>query len=163
MRRGPIISLLIIWLSILCSAFLQVLPLPPFIDLYIRPHWMLLTSLYWCLAMPHRFNIGSTWSAGLILDVLWGTTLGLNAIAFGLCGAFIVSQGHKIRSYSVWHQALILMIIVSIYQWIIATLISLIDDGIVPEHYYFACFVTLLAWPWVFFTLRKARRRLFLS
>lgn len=163
MRRSPITSLSLIWLSVICSALLQIIPLPPFIDFYIRPHWMLLACLYWCLSMPHRFNIGSAWVTGLILDVLWGMPLGLNALAFGLCGAFVVSQCQKIRSYSVWHQALIFMIIVAIYQWISATLISLLDNAIIPEHYYFSCFITLFAWPWIFFTLRRVRRRLFLS
>jgi rod shape-determining protein MreD len=163
MRRGPILSLAVIWLSIVCAAFLQIMPLPPFIDFYFRPHWMLLTCLYWCLAMPHRFNIGSAWVTGLMLDVLWGTTFGLNALVFGLCCAFVVQQCQRIRSYSVWHQALIFTVIVFIYQFLTATLASWLNDALIDNQYYFASLVTLLAWPWVFFTLRKIRRRLFLS
>lgn len=163
MRRGPLFSLVIIWLSILCAAFLQIMPLPPFFDAYIRPHWLLLTSLYWCLAMPHRFNVASAWVVGLMLDVLWGTTLGLNGLAFGLCSAIVVHQCQKIRSYSVWHQALIFTIVVVIYQFITATLTSWLDDALVDSHYYVASLISLLAWPWIFFTLRKTRRRFFLS
>ena len=32
MRRGSFFTLVIIWLSLICAAFLQVLPLPPFVD-----------------------------------------------------------------------------------------------------------------------------------
>jgi len=163
MRRGPIFSLVIIWLSMVCAAFLQIMPLPPFIDLYFRPHWVLLTCLYWCMAMPHRFNIGSAWVTGFLLDILWGSTLGLNALAIGLCCSFVIHQCQRIRSYSVWHQALILTTIVAIYQLMTATLSTWINDALIERHYYFASLVTLFAWPWIFFTLRKVRRRYFLS
>jgi len=163
MRSGPIFSLVIIWLSMVCAAFLQVMPLPPPIDLYFRPHWMLLTCLYWCLAMPHRFNIGSAWVTGLMLDVLWGATLGLNALAIGLCCAFVVHQCQRIRSYSVWHQALIMTVIVAIYQLMTATLATWLNEALIDSQYYLSSLITLLAWPWVFFTLRKVRRRFFLS
>ncbi|MGB0833967.1 MAG: rod shape-determining protein MreD [Psychrobium sp.] len=163
MRRGSLFTLVIIWLSLICVAFLQVLPLPPFVDEFLRPQWMLLTAMYWALALPHRFGIGSAWLAGLMLDILWGSTLGFNGLAFGLCAAFIVENCHKIRTYSVWHQALILLGVVLVYQLIFAGLSSWIDHALVPNSYYISSFITLLAWPWIFFTLRKVRRRLFLS
>lgn len=163
MRRGPIFSLAIIWLSVICGALLQIMPLPPLIDEYIRPHWMFLTCIYWCLAMPHRFNIGSAWSAGLLLDVLWGMTFGVNALVFGLCSAFVVHQCRKIRSYSVWYQALIFTILVALYQFLTAILAAWYNNALVPSSYYFTSLVTLIIWPWMFFTLRRVRRRFFLS
>ena len=163
MRRSPFFTFLIIWLSILCAALLQILPLPPLVDEYFRPQWMLLTAMYWALAVPNRFGIGSAWIAGLILDVLWGTTLGFNGVMFGLCAAFMVENNHKLRTYSVWHQSLILLGLVLVYQMLFGTLSSWLDDALVTNSYYASSFITLLAWPWIFFTLRKVRRRLFLS
>lgn len=162
MRRSPVFIFAIIWLSILCAAFLQVMPLPPWADHYLRPHWMLLTVMYWTLALPHRFGIFSAFVTGLMLDVFWGSTLGFNGLAFGLCSAFITQQCQKIRSYSVWHQALIFTAVVAIYQWLFAMISLWADNALIPHGYYITSLISLAAWPWIFFTLRKVRRRFFL-
>lgn len=150
-------SLVIIWLSIGCALVLQVMPMPLLLDAW-RPNWLLMTTVYWCLALPHRFNVGSAWLSGLLIDALWGTALGVNAVIFALVCAVVIKNFQRIRSYSVWHQALILALLSFSYQWFSYVLQHLLFDVTLATSYYFPVFTSLLFWPWVFFLLRKTRR-----
>ena len=50
----------------------------------LRPDWVALTLIFWCLALPDRVSVGSGFIAGLLLDVLTGTLLGQHALALSL-------------------------------------------------------------------------------
>ena len=46
-----------------------------------RPEWVPMVLIYWVMALPYRIGIGSAWIVGLVLDILEGSILGLNAMA----------------------------------------------------------------------------------
>ena len=162
MRQLPVVSLLIIWLSILCALLLQIMPLPPFIDAF-RPNWVLLVGLYWSIALPTRFNLGSAWLSGLVLDLIWGSPLGINALAFVLVHSASVVHFKKIRSFSIWQQALLIAIISAIYQFFSYIFESWLNDVLIPDGYYFSSLTALIVWPWLFLILRKTRRHWHIS
>ncbi len=64
--------------------------------------------IYWALALPHRTNVGTAWVAGLLLDVLLGSTLGVRAMAMAITTYLAAFQFQKIRNFSLWQQALII-------------------------------------------------------
>lgn len=150
-------ALVVIWLSNGCALVLQVMPMPMLLDLW-RPNWLLMATIYWCLALPHRFNVGSAWLCGLLLDTLWGTSLGINAVIFALVCSIVIKNFQRIRSYSVWHQAIIVAAIAFLYHLASYLLQHLLYDVTLNDGYYLPVFTTLLFWPWAFFLLRKTRR-----
>jgi len=153
----PVFSLIIIWLSIGAALVLQIMPMPEILDDW-RPNWLLMTTIYWCLALPHRFNVGSAWLSGLFIDALWGTSLGINALALALVCAIVIKNFQRIRSYSVWHQAFIVSFVSILYQFISYVVQHFISDVSLSDSYYLPVLSSLLFWPWVFFLLRKTRR-----
>lgn len=157
MQQYSIRSLLVIWCSLLCAAFLQVMPVPTFLDAF-RPNWVLLVALYWAIAMPYRFNLGSAWLAGIMLDLIWGTMLGINALAFVFAITPVVIHFQKIRSFSIGHQALVMTGVSLLYQLLSYLFELWLNDVIMPSGYYFSSLITIVAWPWLFLVLRKARR-----
>ncbi|MDP2560719.1 rod shape-determining protein MreD [Psychrobium sp. 1_MG-2023] len=157
MRSGSMGSLVVIWSSVFCAAFLQVMPLPPFLDDF-RPNWLLLISFYWCVALPHRFNIGSAWLAGLVLDLLWGANLGVNALSFVLVCATLTHNFQRVRSFSVWQQAIIMALLSLVYQFVNYLLTSWFVGAVSHGGYYLSVITSLIVWPWIFFMLRKTRR-----
>ena len=152
MRQYSLVSVLVIWLSVLCAALLQIMPLPPIID-SLRPNWVLLVGLYWSIALPHRFNLGSAWICGIIVDLIWGTTLGINALAFVVSHAIVVVHFQKIRSFSIWQQALLMCSISLLYQTISYIAELWLNDVSMPSGYFHASFVPMLAWAVVIFSL----------
>ena len=154
MRIPP---LLIIWLSIGCALVLQVMPMPLQLDVF-RPNWLLLTVMYWCLALPHRFNVGSAWLCGILLDALWGTPIGINGVIFALVCSFVIKNFQRIRSYSIWQQAVIAGGISLVYQATSYFIQRALFDVSLIEGYYYSALTSIIFWPWLFFLLRKTRR-----
>lgn len=95
-----------IYLTILLALLLTILPLPAIIDPY-RPDWLTLVIVYWVIALPHRVNVGTAWIAGLLLDILMGSTLGVRALALAIMAYVAAMQFQKVRNFSVWQQAVV--------------------------------------------------------
>ena len=77
MMRLP--GLLAIWLTLVISLCLQVMPLP---DAWLmwRPNWLGLALAYWCVTAPQRVGVFHGFVCGLLLDLIEGTPLGQNAL-----------------------------------------------------------------------------------
>ena len=81
-----------IYLSLLAALLLTVIPVPYQLTLF-RPDWALLVVMYWTLALPRRVNIGTAFVVGFLTDVLVGTVLGVNALAFSVV-SFVVGVNY---------------------------------------------------------------------
>ena len=57
---------------------------------WLRPQFVLLVLFAWCLVAPRYVNLTMAFFLGLILDLLYGTSLGENAIALVLCTYFVI-------------------------------------------------------------------------
>ncbi|MCD8513982.1 MAG: rod shape-determining protein MreD [Nitrincola sp.] len=74
---------LIIFATFLLGLILSQLPLPDFLMWY-RPEWVALVLIYWVMMLPHRVGLMSAFFMGLLLDVIRGSVLGLNALSLTL-------------------------------------------------------------------------------
>ena len=57
----------IIAITLFIAIVLTIIPLPEWAR-YIRPEWVMLVLIYWCMATPARINVGIAWLMGLIFD-----------------------------------------------------------------------------------------------
>lgn len=153
-RRGWVIAL-----TLLAAFTLGLFPLPAWAGL-LRPEWVMLALIYWCLALPDRIGIGAAWSMGLLLDVASGTLLGQHALAFALVAYITIKLCVRIRRFTLWQQALIILLLVFIEQMLVLWISGMISQF--PWHwaYLLPTFTSMLVWPGVFLVLRHMRRTL---
>lgn len=81
--------LYLVYLSLMFSLVLAVVPLPAMVKLF-RPDWPLLVLFYWALALPFRVSIGTAfvvgfywmcWSVLCLASMLWLTpSLSISAL-----------------------------------------------------------------------------------
>lgn len=148
-----------VYLSIFVALLLTVMPMPQAVKL-ARPDWTLLVLMYWTLALPQRINIGVAFFSGFIVDVLVGTVLGVNALAFSVV-IFVVAQHHlKIRNFSVIQQSLLLGMLLALYQLLLFWLSHFLTGVYFLPEYLWPVLTGMLAWPWLFWLLRRYRRQL---
>ncbi|MDQ7072700.1 MAG: rod shape-determining protein MreD [Gammaproteobacteria bacterium] len=95
-------------LTIVVSMILMIVPLPDAIRPF-RPEWVLMTLLYWAMALPERVGIGFAWVVGLLMDVMLGGALGILAFSYALVIYLILNFHLQLRQYPLWQQALIVM------------------------------------------------------
>lgn len=149
----------VIWLSALLAVILQILPLPVMVEAF-RPDWVLACLVYWCIALPYRANIGTAFFFGLALDVLFGSTVGVNALAMTIVAYIAAANYSRLRNFSVWQQALVVGGLVIIRRLTVFWAESTVQDVSMYSGFFYPVFTTTLIWPWVFLILRKIRRQL---
>ncbi|MDX1539572.1 rod shape-determining protein MreD [Arsukibacterium sp.] len=156
MRRNG--GLGFIYLSLLIALLLTVMPMPQQVKLF-RPDWALLVVLYWTLALPGRVNILTAFVLGFLTDVLIGTVLGVNALAFSVV-TFIVAVNHlKIRNFSVIQQALLIGLFLALYHLLLFWLSHFLTGVYFLPAYLWPVLTGMLVWPWLFWLLRRYRRQ----
>ncbi|GMR21396.1 MAG: rod shape-determining protein MreD [Gammaproteobacteria bacterium] len=151
-------SNLVITATFLGAFILTSIPAPSWAEQF-RPDWVALVLIYWCLATPERVGVGLGWFAGLMLDVLYGSILGQQAMAKALMAFIVVKLHLRIRVYPRWQQALAVGVLLVINQLIVLWIKGVM--GLSPETltYWTGTIVGVIIWPWLFVILRDIRRR----
>ena len=145
----------VITATVLASWMLAVLPMPEW-AVPFRPEWSLMVLAYWGMAVPRRVSIGWFWLVGLALDVLLGTLLGQHALALALVGWVIGRLYLQIRVFPVWQQALVVVALVALYEFVLFWTDGI--SGARSHPRWEPIITTALLWPWVFVVLRQLRR-----
>lgn len=148
----------IIFTSFLIAFMLTAMPLPDWATVW-RPAWVALVLIYWVMALPSRVGIGIAWVLGLMIDVLQGTMLGLNALGYALLAYFIIKSYQRIRVYSLVQQSLVVGFIISFYLLIVLWIRSLTETPDINSLYWMPVLTSMFLWPWLFIVLRDIRRK----
>ena len=145
-----------VFLSIVIALTLSVMPMP-LVATPFWPEWVLLVVIYWCVALPNRYNVGFAWLCGFAMDVLHGDIIGQHMLAYVVVATLAVLLHHHFRLYPIWQQALIVGILLIPYflltLWIHHFLYAVQADW----RYWTPLLSSLLMWPWVFSVLRFVR------
>ena len=72
-----------LWMVLITVAIAVVLtlfPLPDYLE-SLRPYWVALVLIYWCLESQELLSLGLAFVIGLALDLLTGSLLGQHALS----------------------------------------------------------------------------------
>lgn len=157
MRIGQHQGGAIIVLTLIAALLLTMMPMPGWLELS-RPHWVLLTLIYWSMALPARVSIGIGWFLGLLLDVIYDALLGQHALAIALIIFVTVKVHQRLRIFPLWQQAIVIFVFSLIYSLIILWVKGI--SGVAPSLWLFLIpsFTSALIWPFMFLSLRQLRR-----
>lgn len=148
--------------SFAAAIILSIMPGPAWAEPF-RPDWVDLVLIYWCLALPQRVGIGIGWTAGLVLDVLYGSLLGQQALAKALI-AFITLKLHlQIRMFPRWQQAVTVFVLIALSDLLVFWIRGATGHAVNTWTYWVPSLVSMALWPWIFVILRDIRRRAHLT
>lgn len=143
--------------TFLVGLTLSQLPLPDMFE-WGRPEWVPMILIYWVMALPHRVGLVSAWVLGLMLDLLTGTTLGLNALALTLIAFLTLLIHQRLRVFPLWKQALMIMVLVGINQLTFHWMQAIVGNARDNFMFMLPSVISALLWPCVFVLLRSIRR-----
>ena len=151
-------GLWVIMLSFFLAYLLAIVPFPDWAMNY-RPEWVAMVLIYWLVALPYRIGIGSAWFAGLILDILRGSALGLNAIGLVVVAYVTLSLHLRFRMFSSLQQAGLVSVLIGINlflcHWLeVVTAYTSASDMM----FIMGAFTSAVLWPSLFQLLRQTRR-----
>jgi rod shape-determining protein MreD len=144
--------------SFALALLLNVLPMPRWAEA-IRPDWVALALIYWCIAVPHRISVGTGWTLGLLLDLLYGSLLGQHALAKAVVAFIAVRLHPQLRMFPRWQQAVSVLVLLVIDLLLVAWIRGAIGKGPGTFAYWMPSLIGMLIWPVAFVILRDLRRR----
>jgi rod shape-determining protein MreD len=124
-----------------------------------RPDWVTLVLIYWCLALPQRFGVGSGWLAGLVLDLVEHSLLGQNALAKAVVGFLANRFAFRVRMFPLWQQSVVVLFLLVIDAALVGWFQSLAGHGVADRSWWGTVVSGTILWPLLYLVLRDTRRR----
>ncbi len=148
----------VIFFTFFIAYLLAILPFPQW-GMNWRPEWVPMVLIYWTMALPSRIGISSAWVAGLVLDILEGSILGLNAMALVIIAYVTLSLHLRLRMFSSLQQAGMVLALVGL-NLMFCHWLQILTGQTVPSNQMFlmAALTSAVVWPSLFYLLRQIRR-----
>lgn len=147
----------IILFSFIAAFILSMLPLPQILQ-SVRPEFVLIVLIYWCIALPNRVGVGIGWIAGLVFDVSVDSLLGQHALTFALIAYLAIKLHQRIRVFPVWQQALTIFIFIMLQGTISLWINGMLGEAPPISAFMLPAISTALVWPLAYILLRQIRR-----
>jgi rod shape-determining protein MreD len=126
--------------------------------LWVRPDFVVLVLLYWCIDQPRKIGFGVAWLLGLIMDVSDGSLLGQHALSYTLVAYAGIALHRRVQRFSITPQALQVVPLLLIND-VIVLLVRLAAGSDFPGYwYFFGSVVGGLLWPALSFLLKLPQR-----
>jgi rod shape-determining protein MreD len=148
----------VILLSVFIAYLLAIVPFPDWAMNY-RPEWVPMVLIYWAMALPYRVGIGWAWGVGILLDILEGSVLGINAISLVVLAYVTLSLHQRLRMFSTLQQSGLVLALVGLNLMICHWLqIVTGQTSTANLMYLMAALTSAIIWPSLFQLLRQVRR-----
>ena len=150
-----------IWVIFLTFSIAYLLAIVPFPDwaMNYRPEWVPMVLIYWVMALPYRVGIGWAWVVGLLLDILEGSILGVNALSLVILAYVTLSLHQRMRMFTTFQQSGLMLALIGL-NVMICNWLQIITDQTVSSNLIFlmASVTSAIIWPSLFQLLRQIRR-----
>ena len=148
----------VIFLTFSIAYLLAIVPFPAWAMSY-RPEWVPMVLIYWVMALPYRVGIGWAWVVGLLLDILEGSILGVNALSLVILAYVTLSLHQRMRMFTIFQQSGLMLALIGL-NVMICNWLQIITDQTVSSNLIFlmASVTSAIIWPSLFQLLRQIRR-----
>jgi len=144
-------------LSLLVALVANLAPLNG-IALALRPDFLALVLLYWCIQQPRYVGVGAAWAVGLIMDVGDATVFGQHALAYAVLAYGAEYFRRRVLRFPLWQQAVQVAALLLLCS-LIVLLVRFVGGAMLPGWIYFAPpLVGALLWPLVSVLLQTPQR-----
>jgi len=144
-------------LTLALAMCLRIAPWPVALAAF-NPDWVLLSLIYWSLAVPERVGIFHAWTFGLFTDVLTGRLLGQYALAYSLV-IFICLKLHKrLRQFPLIQQGLFIFFCLLLSQLLLFLIKNFQHPAQLRPSFWLPVFTGTACWPLVYTVLRFIRK-----
>ncbi|AHF05306.1 rod shape-determining protein MreD [Marichromatium purpuratum 984] len=148
----------LIGLSLFVAFALSILPMPLPAEA-LRPQWVAMVVVFWCLHTPERIGVFSAFASGVALDVISGTLLGQHALTLSLLAYLVVELHQRIRIFPMWQQTLFVWVLLLAERLLTLWVLGATGQPMPALSYWAPTFLGLIFWPWMSALLGDLGRR----
>jgi rod shape-determining protein MreD len=151
------VSNVFILASILSGLFLNGLPWQG-IWLMLRPDFVAVVLLYWCMHKPWRFGIGLSWAVGILADVADASLFGQHALSYTLLAFGGVVLNHRLQMFDLRQQTIHVFGIMALTYSSYA-LVHWLAGSHMEWRYFLGCLTSTLLWAPLSLMLQAMRQK----
>jgi rod shape-determining protein MreD len=126
--------------------------------LTLKPDFLALVLLYWCIQEPRLIGVGVAWCLGLMMDVVDATVFGQHALAYAVLAYGAGYFRRRVLRFSLWQQAAQVAVLLLLSSGLV--LLVRIVGGAPPPRWTYAVgsLTGALLWPLVTALLQWPQR-----
>lgn len=144
-------------ISMVFALMLAIVPLPQAVT-GMRPDWVLLALVFWCMATPSRFGLAWAFALGLLLDTLSGALLGQHALALLLVIYLTLKFRLRLRVFPLAQLMIAVLVLLVIYQFTLFWIDGVAARSVPLRERWLPVITGTLAWPLVHWVGQRALR-----
>ena len=124
----------------------------------LRPDFLALVLLYWCIQEPRYVGVSLAWVLGLLMDVGDATLFGQHALAYAVLAYGAEFFRRRVLRFPLWQQAAQVAVLLLFCSGLVL-LIRYVGGAPLPRWTYLApSLVGALLWPFVSVVLQTPQR-----
>lgn len=124
----------------------------------LKPDFLALVLLYWCIQAPRYVGVGTAWALGLLMDVGDSTLFGQHALAYAVLAYGAEYFRRRVLRFPLWQQAAQVALLLALCAAIVL-LIRMVGGAPLPRWTYaLPSLVGALLWPPVSILLQWPQR-----
>jgi len=140
-------------MTLLAALLLNLLPWSGW-WLWIRPDFVALTLLYWCIDQPRKIGFTIAFLLGLLMDVADGSLFGQHALAYSIVAYVGIVLHRRVQRFSITPQVLHVVPLLLLND-VIVLVIRLAAGGDFPGYRYFiGSLIGGALWPLISFLFK---------
>jgi rod shape-determining protein MreD len=127
--------------------------------LLVRPDFLLIVLIYWCMEEPRRVGSATAFSLGILMDIAEGALTGQNAMVYSLSAYLALNFRLRILSFDRGLQILHVFPILLLGQGVFALQQLVINTPFPGGAYFLRSVLGMLIWPIICWALEIPRRQ----
>ena len=114
--------------------------------LWIKPDFVALVVLYWCIEQPRRFGFIAPWLLGLFMDVADGTLFGQHALSYSILAYAGIVLHRRVLGFTGTAQVVHVVILLLMNDLVVLTVRALAGADFPGFQYFIGSFVAGALW-----------------
>jgi rod shape-determining protein MreD len=124
----------------------------------LKPDFVALVLLYWCIQAPRYVGVGIAWSVGLVMDVGDATFFGQHALAYAVLAYGAEYFRRRVLRFSLWQQAVQVAVLLGLCSAMVLVIRYAGGAALPRWTYVVPSLVGALLWPLVSVVLQWPQR-----
>ena len=126
--------------------------------LIIKPDFVALVVLYWCIQQPRKVGFTSAWLLGLVMDVAEGSLFGQHALAYSVLAFAGIVLHRRVLMFTMRDQILHVLVLLVLND-VMVLAVRMVAGATFPGFSYFIGSLTAAAlWPALTFLFKLPQR-----
>lgn len=124
----------------------------------LKPDFLALLLLYWCIQAPRLVGVGTAWTLGLLMDVADATVFGQHALAYAVLAYSAEYFRRRVLRFPLWQQAAQVALLLAMCAAIVLLIRSVAGAPLPRWTYIVPPLSGALLWPLVSIVLQWPQR-----